>query len=300
MENYLLEQEWHDAVTLYLWANHRTVVVGRNQNPYAECNVELLEADGGYLMRRGTGGGAVYHDAGNLNFSFVVSKSLYDQGRQFSVLQHAVQQFGIESELSGRNDVLTGGRKFSGNAFSKGKYQDLHHGTILIRSNMDDLAHYLKPRPSKLQKHGVASVQSRVVNLSDLNPAITAQSIVDPLRKAFEEVYGGVAEAMDWDAVVRTEGVQRLHEQFASDQWRFGKWRQFEASRTARFEWGIVEVQFAVDEARHCIVDAKIATDALDLEAVAQAERLLRGADTVVPPVADNPIVKDIVGLVYA
>ena len=194
VENYLLSLPETEVVTLYLWKNRRTVVIGQNQNPFSECNVEVLEADGGFLMRRRTGGGAVYHDDGNINFSFVVPKALYDQTRQFRVIQRAVADFGIVTELSGRNDILTDGRKFSGNAFSKGKYQDLHHGTILIKGNMEDLQRYLKPKPAKLQKHGVASVRSRVVNLSELNPEITSDSIVPHLRSAFENEYSEYSE----------------------------------------------------------------------------------------------------------
>ena len=91
VENYLLSLDEAERVTFYLWKNHRTVVVGQNQNPYAECNVELLEGEGGHLMRRRTGGGAVYHDDGNINFSFVVPKQYYEQERQFLVLQKAVE-----------------------------------------------------------------------------------------------------------------------------------------------------------------------------------------------------------------
>ena len=138
-----IKQSDNQTITLYLWKNRRTVVIGQNQNPYSEVNLEALEADGGFLMRRKTGGGAVYHDDGNINFSFVVPKALYDQSRQFAVIQRAVADFGIVAELSGRNDILTEGRKFSGNAFSKGKYQDLHHGTLLIEGNMEDLQRYL-------------------------------------------------------------------------------------------------------------------------------------------------------------
>lgn len=119
VENHLLSLPETEVVSLYLWKNRRTVVIGQNQNPYSECNVEALEADGGYLMRRRTGGGAVYHDYGNINFSFIVPKAMYDQTRQFSVIQRAVLDFGIVAELSGRNDILTDGRKFSGNAFSR-------------------------------------------------------------------------------------------------------------------------------------------------------------------------------------
>ena len=118
VENYLVEHA--ECITLYLWRNRRTVVIGQNQNPFSEVNVEALEADGGYLMRRKTGGGAVYHDDGNLNFSFVVPKSLYDQRRQFAVIQRAVESFGLHTELSGRNDILAEGRKFRATPSAKG------------------------------------------------------------------------------------------------------------------------------------------------------------------------------------
>lgn len=302
VENYLLSLPETETVTLYLWKNRRTVVIGQNQNPYSECNVEALEADGGYLMRRRTGGGAVYHDDGNLNFSFVMPKSFYDQRRQFSVIQHAVEHFGLHTELSGRNDILCEGRKFSGNAFNKGKYQDLHHGTILIRGNMEDLQRYLKPKPAKLQKHGVSSVRSRVMNLSELNPAITAESLAPHLRKAFEQEYGGAAQERSFDALMQEPEVRRLYEEFASPEWKYGRWHTFTAQRTAQFEWGNVELQLAVDDGT--IRDVQIATDALDLSLIQAIQTLLAGASTKQKPeVADaHPqasMLCDVLSLIY-
>ena len=298
VENYLLSLPETEVVTLYLWKNRRTVVIGQNQNPFSECNVEALEADGGYLMRRRTGGGAVYHDDGNINFSFVVPKALYDQTRQFRVIQRAVADFGIVAELSGRNDILTDGRKFSGNAFSKGKYQDLHHGTILIKGNMEDLQRYLKPKPAKLQKHGVASVRSRVVNLSELNPEITSDSIVPHLRKAFETEYSGCSEYSEYSEIIKKPEVRALYEEFASDEWRYGKWRTFTAQRSAQFDWGGVDLAVNIED--NIIRDVQIASDALDLAALDEARRLLVGANTTTPPPYEaNPILDDILSLVY-
>lgn len=298
VENYLVEHA--ECVTLYLWRNRRTVVIGQNQNPFSESNVEALEADGGYLMRRKTGGGAVYHDDGNINFSFVVPKALYDQTRQFGVIQRAVESFGLHTELSGRNDILAEGRKFSGNAFSKGRVNDLHHGTILIKGNMDDLARYLKPKPAKLQKHGVASVRSRVVNLSELNPEINAEALAPRLREAFEAEYGGVAMEVSFDSLMQLPSVRELHDHFASPEWKYGRWRTFTAQRSAQFDWGGVELALTVDEARGVITDVQIASDALDLAALDDARRLLTGASTAVFPQSDNPILKDIFSLILS
>ena len=292
VENYLLSQPSDSEVTMYLWQNHRTVVIGQNQNPYAECNVAQLKQDGGYLMRRRTGGGAVFHDLGNLNFSFVVPYEAYDTVRQFSVLQRAVESYGIETMISGRNDVLakidsnpnSQFKKFSGNAFAKGKYQRLHHGTILIRTDVEQLQRYLKVKPAKLQKHGVASVQSRVVNLSELVPEITAQNIIPRLISAFEQEYGAPLHTIDFDSVAALPDVQELYSEFASAKWKYGRWQQFVAQQSAQFDWGGVEVAVQVDETAGIIRSVDIASDSLFPDIIEQAQQLLTGASIHQPP----------------
>ena len=166
VEQYLTDNQEENTVTLYLWKNQQTVVIGYNQNPYSECNVQLLLDEGGHLMRRGTGGGAVYHDLGNINFSFVADKRLYDVKKQLSVIQDALLSYGLTTEISGRNDLTCEGRKFSGNAFAKGQRNDLHHGTILIKTDGAMMQRYLIVDKAKLMKNGVKSVASRVINLS--------------------------------------------------------------------------------------------------------------------------------------
>lgn len=291
---------------MYLWQNRRTVVIGQNQNPYSECNVAQLEADGGFLMRRRTGGGAVFHDLGNLNFSFVVPYEMYDTMRQFAVLQRAVAAYGLETEVSGRNDVLCQGRKFSGNAFSKGKHQRLHHGTILIRTDVEQLQRYLKVKPAKLQKHGVSSVQSRVVNLSELVPEITAQNIIPPLVQAFEQEYGTPLQTIDFNTLTSLPEVQELVAEFSSPEWKYGRWQQFEAQKSGQFDWGGVEVDVQVDEAVGIIRSVAIASDSLFPEAIAQAERLLTAASIHEPPAighlpeSEQQMLRDIFSLLYS
>jgi lipoate-protein ligase A len=128
-EAYLMEQleEGRFDAVLYLWQNDNTVVIGRNQNAWVECNTGLLETEGGRLARRSTGGGAVFHDLGNLNFSILLPRDRFDIGRNFAMLLDAVADQGIHAERSGRNDILADGLKFSGNAFSLKKRAGLHH-----------------------------------------------------------------------------------------------------------------------------------------------------------------------------
>jgi len=301
VEQYLTEHQEEDTVTLYLWKNQQTVVIGYNQNPYSECNIQLLLDEGGHLMRRGTGGGAVYHDLGNINFSFVADKSLYDVRKQLSIIQDALLAYGLEAEISGRNDLTCQGRKFSGNAFAKGQRNDLHHGTILIKTDGAMMQRYLTVDKAKLMKNGVKSVASRVINLSELVPELTSENIKQPLIASFEKVYGGKATLLDFDTFINNKEVQAIREHISSDDFLFGRWRQFKTTKKAQFPWGNVDVALHIDEAKAIITDIQIASDCLDTEIITQAENQLKGHSTKAAPAfdEDNEILRDIVQLIY-
>lgn len=301
VEQYLTDHQDEGMVTLYLWKNQQTVVIGYNQNPYSECNVKLLLDEGGHLMRRGTGGGAVYHDLDNINFSFIADKKLYDVKKQLSVIQNALLFHGLQTEISGRNDLTCQGRKFSGNAFSKGVRNNLHHGTILIKTDGMKMQRYLIVDKAKLLKNGVKSVASRVVNLSELVPELTSENIKQPLIEAFEKTYQEKASTLDFDEIVQLPEVQAIKKRISSHEFLFGRWEQFKTTKKARFPWGGVEIALKVDEANSIITDVQIASDCLDPESIAQAETLLKGSSTKIAPtvVFDQEIIKDIIGLVY-
>ena len=301
VEQYFTDNQEEDTVTMYLWKNQQTVVIGYNQNPYSECNVQLLLDEGGHLMRRGTGGGAVYHDLGNINFSFVADKKLYDVKKQLSVIQEAMRSYGLQAEISGRNDLTCEGRKFSGNAFSKGQRNDLHHGTILIKTDGAMMQRYLIVDKAKLMKNGVKSVASRVINLSELVPELTSENIKQPLISAFEKVYGGEATTLDFDTYINNKEVQAIREHISSDDFLFGRWRQFKTMKKVQFPWGSVEIALEIDEANAVIKDIQIASDCLDTEIIGQAEQMLKGGSTKIAPTFDegNEILRDIVHLIY-
>lgn len=301
VETYLTDHQEEDQVTMYLWANRRTVVIGLHQNPYSECNSDMLIGDGGFLMRRRTGGGAVYHDLGNLNFSFIADKRIYDVPRQMSVIQKALRHYGLEAVVSGRNDLTIDGRKFSGNAFYNGPLNHLHHGTILIRTDAEAMQRYLRVNKAKLAKNGVKSVASRIVNLSELAD-VTATNIVDPLIAAFQDVYGMTPNTIDFDTLAQLPEVQAHAARVSTHEYLFGKWEHFHAVKKEQFAWGGVEVGLDIDSARQTIRECRIASDCLDTDIIGQAENLLVGASTLTPPSIqqDNAILKDIIGLIYA
>lgn len=320
VENFLMQDSDPDVMTFYLWRNQRTVVVGRNQNPYSECRVEQLLADGGFLLRRTTGGGAVYHDGGNLNFSFVVPVADYDLSRQFSVIQHAVDDFGLHTERSGRNDLLvecldssesvsvpvlsttsqTQYKKFSGNAFAKGRSHHLHHGTLLIAGDMGDLQRYLVPSTTKMAKHGVSSVQSRVVNLSRLAD-VTVENIQPRLIAACEQVYGLRSEWVDFDVLCDDHRVRDLHDLYCSDAWLTAGWKDFSTTMSSHFSWGEIALSLQVVGGK--IVGVRIATDALDVESVERLRQLLLHSDINhcpnLPSDIDAVMGSDVLSLLY-
>ena len=160
LEEALLEEAAPGECILYLWQNQNTVVIGRNQNCWKECAVEELEQSGGHLARRLSGGGAVYHDLGHLNFTFLASKEDYDLGKQMKVIQRAVKAFGLDAQKNGRNELTLDGKKFSGNAFYEAKGKCYHHGTILISADKEKAARFLNVDMQKLKSKGVESVRS--------------------------------------------------------------------------------------------------------------------------------------------
>lgn len=249
-EEYLVNEVNSDEVYFYLWQNQHTVVIGKHQNPWKEVLVSDLEAADGKLARRLSGGGAVYHDLGNLNFTFVMPKKYEDLHRQLKVIVEAAKSLGVNAHFSGRNDILADDRKFSGNAFYYGKNNYYHHGTILIDVDMPNLGKYLNVSMKKLQSKGVESVKSRVINLKEINPEITVQAMQEALRKAFEKEYGDVGaiyKITENDAP--PQALERF-QHYASWDWRYGKTPSFDVTFEEKFPWGEVALNFELKGAK--------------------------------------------------
>ena len=273
-EQHLLDTVEGGCCLLYLWQNENTVVIGRNQNPWAECRASLLESEGGHLARRLSGGGAVFHDLGNLNFTFLVPTEDYDLMKQQRVLREACRTFGIPAELSGRNDLTADGRKFSGNAFYHNGPRSYHHGTLLVDVNGEKLTRYLTPAKAKLESKGVASVRSRVVNLKELCPAITIDGLKKALIQAFEDVYGckSAPKALTDEDTAR---IAVLRETYAGWAWRYGQRLPFTLRCEGRFPWGGAELQLQMNEG--AIQRAAVFSDDMDFAFPPALEKVLTG-----------------------
>lgn len=263
MEEALLGEVGEDEICLYLWQNEKTVVIGRNQNPWKECRTEKLEEAGGKLARRLSGGGAVFHDAGNLNFTFIVGKKNYDINRQLQVIVEGLMDLGVKAEFSGRNDLLVNGKKFSGNAYYFGKTMAYHHGTLMFDVDLDHLMTYLQVSPLKMQAKGIDSVRSRVTNLKEENPSITVETLKEALKKAFLQVYGGNELEM---AQIPAEIKKSIQEKYASWEWRFGETPKFDVELAKKFSWGLVD--FNIQLKSGVIQKAVFFSDAMDVEFV--------------------------------
>lgn len=271
VEECLLNNLNEGECILYLWQNQNTVVIGRNQNCWKECRVSLLEEEGGRLARRLSGGGAVYHDLGNLNFTFITGRKDYDVARQLSVVIRALEDFRISPELSGRNDVTVGGRKCSGNAFYRQGDSCYHHGTLLLEVDMARMMRYLAVDPGKLAAKGVDSVRSRTVNLCSLAPDLTVASLKGRLREAFGSLYGLPVGRLPAPGA----GGAGLEEKYASPRWKYGRTADFSHRFSRRFPWGDAEISLKVEEGR--VTDALIRSDAMDFRWVPWAEQRLLG-----------------------
>ncbi len=275
VEELLFEQQ-SSGVTLYLWQNQSTVVIGRHQNAWKECRTALLEDDGGTLARRPSGGGAVYHDLGNLNFTFIMPRSMYNVPRQLSVIQAAVKAFGIDAVFTGRNDLALAedGAKFSGSAFRLTDSTAMHHGTLLVDVDMEKLGRYLAPSKEKLAAKGVESVRARVRNLHACSAAVTVDALKEAVIQAFIAEYGE-ADSL-YENALPQERLNALSQKHASWDWRYGKTPAFDIELYHKFSWGEVTLQLSAKEGH--ISAAQCYSDAMDEAFVTQIAPALMGA----------------------
>ena len=249
LEEYALRNLPKDRSYFMLWQNDPAIIIGASQNTMEEINPEFVKRNGIHVVRRRSGGGAVYHDQGNLNFSFITDRrgrASFDF-RKFTVpVIRTLHKLGISSAFSNRNDLVIEGRKFSGNAQYVTKDRMLHHGTLLVHSALDHLQGALSVSRDKIQAKGISSIRSRVTNISEhLSERIPVEQLKTMLLSAIAE------EEMEMTEYRLTAGdlraVRRLmQERYLQPDWNFGSYSQFNVRRSHRFAAGKVEARMGV------------------------------------------------------
>jgi len=269
-----------DQRVLFLWRNADTVVIGRAQNPWRECKTDRMEQDKVKLARRQTGGGAVFHDLGNTNFTFMAAKPEYDKEVSTNIVLSALAKLGINGVANGRNDLViedeSGIKKFSGSAYRETIDRGFHHGTLLLSADLNRLADYLNPDEKKLQAKGITSVKSRVINLNTVKLDISHDEVCEAIIEAYSEYYqeSVTAELISPD---HFHDLQNFAEKFSMQQswdWNFGQTPPFTHRIDERFGWGGVDVY--LDVQKGTILEANVFSDMLDPYPMEQlAEKLV-------------------------
>jgi lipoate-protein ligase A len=280
LEEYVLRQRMGEDDLLLFYVNAPAIIIGRNQTTIEEIDPDVVAARGIRVVRRISGGGAVYHDLGNLNFSFMtrdVSGRFNRYERFTRPVVDVLRTLGVAAEIGGRNDILVAGRKISGNAQFATPDRMFSHGTLLLDSNLDDVTAALRPRPGKVESKGVKSIRSRVANISEF---LGAPLAVEELReRILEGIFGTRDRARiptlalgdaDWEA------VRELHDRkYGTWKWNYGENPPSNVQRAKRFPVGEIDVRLDVQEGH--LAGVRIFGDFMGRKDVGELEARLIG-----------------------
>lgn len=245
-EEYLMKHDNDDI--FMLWRAERSVLIGKNQNTMREINYDYVVDHNIKVVRRLSGGGTVFCDLGNTNFAFIVTDSnAFSDFRKFTTpILEVLTQLGINAKFSGRNDLTINDKKFSGNAQYKYKERLLHHGTLLFSSDIGDLTNAINPDQLKLKSKGISSVKSRVTNI---NAHLTSPLTIQEFRQLINDhIKSTNLDAIFYEFTDQDIEAIKLIEQerFTSWDWNYGHSPKYEGHKTAKFESGLVELNFQV------------------------------------------------------
>ncbi|MHB1168619.1 MAG: lipoate--protein ligase [Longimicrobiales bacterium] len=276
-EHILRTREGEDSLLLF-YINEPSIIIGRHQNTIEEINTDVVRERGIHVVRRISGGGAVYHDEGNLNFSFLTP---YQAGRfnryeEFTrPVVEVLQEMGVPAEVSGRNDIVADGRKISGNAQFVSRGRMFSHGTVLVNSDLGAVVDALNVKPGKIESKGHKSVRSRVANISEflsepLDPITLRARIIDRIFEGGEPVMHEVTDA-DWKAVEELSAKK-----YRTWEWNYGESPKFNTQRTKRFPVGEIDLRIQVDRGE--ITSIRIFGDFMSRNDPAEIEVKLKGS----------------------
>ncbi|MFC7688217.1 lipoate--protein ligase [Ureibacillus sp. GCM10028918] len=263
---------------LLFYINQPSIIIGKNQNTIEEINTDYVEDNGIIVVRRLSGGGAVYHDLNNLNFSFLTKddgNSFHNYKKFTQPVVDALEKLGVNAELSGRNDILAEGRKVSGNAQYSTRGRMFSHGTLLFKTDVDAVASSLKVKKDKIESKGIKSIRSRVGNISDyLKEPMT---IEDFRMEILKSIFGGEEYIQYYE--LTEEDWKRIHEiseeRYQKWEWNYGKSPRFNIQKTNRFPSGGIDIRLEVNKG--IIEEIKIFGDFFGVGDVTDIENRLVG-----------------------
>lgn len=278
IEEYCLKHLDPEQTYLLFYINQPSIIIGKNQNTIEEINTKYVDENGIIVVRRLSGGGAVYHDLGNLNFSFITK----DDGNSFHNFKKftepvvaALKRLGIDAELSGRNDLMANGRKISGNAQFSTRGRMFSHGTLLFDSEIDHVVSALKVKKDKIESKGIKSIRSRVANISEfLDQKMTTEEFRSLLLKYIFDTEGDIPEYKltddDWKII-----NQISKERYQNWDWNYGKSPKFNLQHSKRFPAGSIDIRLEVHKG--IIQECKIFGDFFGVGDVGDIEDKLSG-----------------------
>lgn len=283
LETYLVEHKLVDEPILLFYINEPSIIIGRNQNTIEEVNQEYIDQHHIHVVRRMSGGGAVYHDLGNFSFCFIKDDdgSFRDFGKFTQPVINALHKMGVTgAKLEGRNDLLIDGKKFSGNAMYVKNGRMTAHGTILFDSDLEAVNSALKPRQSKMESKGIKSVRSRVTNIKPFVSEQYKQMTTEQFRDSLLlEIFGVDSRDQVKEYVLTEEDWQKVYdirkERFGNWEWNYGHSPKSSIEHSHKFPFGLVEYKINVEEGK--IKAIRIFGDFFGLGDIADIETALQG-----------------------
>ncbi|MBM6741755.1 lipoate--protein ligase [Enterococcus gallinarum] len=284
IEIFLLQEMKVDEPILLFYINEPSIIIGRNQNTIEEINKDYVDAHGIHVVRRFSGGGAVYHDFGNLNFSFIMpddGNSFRDFEKLTKPIVQALHEMGVEgAQLKGRNDLVIDDMKFSGNAMYATNGRMFAHGTIMFDSDINEVVNALKVRKDKIESKGIKSIRSRVTNIKPFLPKDKQDMTTEAFREEILLKIFGVDAVDQVKTYTLTEEdwvkINEISDKYYRNwDWNYGKSPAFDIERRKRFPIGSIEVRFNVQEGK--ITEAKIYGDFFGLGDIADVEQAFIG-----------------------
>ena len=274
MEEYFLRNTTEDL--FILWRNENSIIVGKNQNTLSEINYEYVKKNNVKVVRRQSGGGAVFHDLGNINFTFICcNDNSFSDFKRFTIpIIEALENLNIHAEFSGRNDLLINNQKFSGNAQYNYKNKVMHHGTLLFSSQINNLSSALKVKASKFEGKGVKSVESRVTNISkhlknNMNVLEFKEFLMNFINNKDKNNY--FYELSEYDI---NEINKLVEEKYSTWDWNFGHSPKYSLNNEVKYPGGNIE--FSLNVEKGLIKEIKFFGDFFGKKDVSYIEDLLK------------------------